>query len=150
MLNRPEYSQLNRINSSLFEFKPVPEELLTLYQWYEEGKIHKALANIMVQSKSEVIIANMLFERNISFRYDVPLFASDGTFYRPDFVIDWNGEEWYWEHLGLLNKEEYKNHWAAKKKWYDKHGFSKRLIVTDEKQGFDSTIINDIIRKHFS
>lgn len=148
-LNRPEYSQLNRINSSLFEFKPVPQELLTLYEWYEEGKIHKTLAEIMVHSKSEVIIANMLFERNIPFKYDVPLFAPDGTFYRPDFVITWNGEEWYWEHLGMLNKEEYRNHWEAKKEWYEKNGFSKRLITTDEKEGFDSKRIEQLIQKYF-
>lgn len=149
-LNRPEYSQLNRINSSLFEFKPVPEELMTLYEWYEEGKIHKTLAEIMVHSKSEVIIANMLFERGIPFKYDVPLFASDGTFYRPDFVIAWNGEEWYWEHLGMLDKEEYRNHWEAKKEWYEKNGFSDRLITTKEEKGFDSKRIDKIIKEHFS
>ena len=148
-LNRPEYSQLNRINSSLFEFKPVPEELTTLYEWYEEGKIHKTLSEIMVHSKSEVIIANMLFERNIPFKYDVPLFSPDGTFYRPDFVITWNGEEWYWEHLGMLDKEEYKNHWDAKKEWYEKNGFSARLITTEEREGLDSKAIEKLIEKYF-
>ena len=149
-LIRPESSQLNRVNSSLFSFSPVPEEMLKLYEWYEEGKIHRTLAQIMVQSKSEVIIANMLFERKIPFRYDVPLFAADGTFYRPDFVIVWKGEEWYWEHLGMLDKEEYKNHWEAKKEWYERNGFSKRLIVTDEKEGFDSTKIEQLIQENFS
>jgi exodeoxyribonuclease V alpha subunit len=149
-LNRPEYSQLNRINSSLFEFNPVPEELMSLYEWYEEGKIHKTLAEIMVHSKSEVIIANMLFERGIPFKYDVPLFAPDGTFYRPDFVIVWSGEEWYWEHLGMLDKEEYRNHWEAKKEWYDRNSFSDRLITTKEEKGFDSKKIDKIIKEHFS
>jgi hypothetical protein len=149
-LNRPEYSQLNRINSSLFEFKPVPEELTKLYEWYEEGKIHKTLAEIMVHSKSEVIIANMLFDRGIPFKYDVPLFAPDGTFYRPDFVITWNGDEWYWEHLGMLDKEEYRNHWNAKKEWYEKNGFSDRLITTKEEKGFDSKRIDKTIKEYFS
>jgi len=149
-LNRPEYSQLNRINSSLFEFNPVPEELMTLYEWYEEGKIHKTLADIMVHSKSEVIIANMLFDRGISFKYDIPLFAPDGTFYRPDFIIFWKGEEWYWEHLGMLDKEEYKNHWEAKKEWYEKHGFSQRLIITDEKEGINSKKIEQTIQNYFA
>lgn len=148
-LGRAEYSQLNKINSSLFEFRPVPEELLNLSEWYEEGKIHKTLAEIMVQSKSEVIIANLLFERGIPFKYDVPLYAPDGTFYRPDFAITWKGEEWYWEHLGMLDKEEYRNHWEAKKKWYEKHGFSKRLIATDEKKGIDSKKFEQIIQKYF-
>lgn len=148
-LLRPEHSQLNGINSSLFEFKPIPEELLNLSDWYEEGKIHKTLAEVMVQSKSEVIIANLLFERDIPFKYGVPLYAPDGTYYRPDFTITWNGQEWYWEHLGMLNKEEYRNHWEAKKEWYEKQGFSSRLIVTDEKGGIDSRKFEEIIQKYF-
>ena len=149
-LLRPENSQLNKINSSLFEFKPVPEELLKLNDWYEEGKVHKTLAGIMVRSKSEVIIANLLHERGIPFKYEVPLYAPDGTFYIPDFTITWNGEEWYWEHLGMLDKEEYRNHWEAKREWYKKHGFSERLIVTDEQEGIDSTKFEYIINKYFS
>jgi len=148
-LLRPEYSQLNKINSSLFEFKPVPEELLNLNDWYEEGKVHKTLAGIMVRSKSEVIIANLLHERGIPFKYEIPLYAPDGTFYIPDFTITWNGEEWYWEHLGMLDKEEYRNHWEAKREWYKKHGFSERLIVTDEREGIDSQKFEQIIQEYF-
>ena len=148
-LLRSEHSQLNKINSSLFEFKPVPEELLNLSDWYEEGKVHRTLAGIMVRSKSEVIIANLLYERGIPFKYEVPLYAPDGTFYIPDFTITWGGEEWYWEHLGMLDKEEYRNHWEAKREWYNKYGFSKRLIVTDEKEGIDSRKFEQIIQEYF-
>lgn len=148
-LLRLENSHLTRINSSLFEFEPVPDEMLSMSAWYEEGKIHMTLADKMVQSKSEVVIANMLTERNIRFRYDVPLYADDGTFYRPDFVISWGGEDWYWEHLGMLKDQRYKQHWATKQAWYEKHGFSDRLIVTDELEGIDSKAINDTIEKHF-
>ena len=122
---------------------------LNLHEWYEEGKIHKTLADVMVQSKSEVIIANLLFAKDIPFLYDRPLFASDGTFYRPDFTISWDGEEWYWEHLGLLNKKEYRDHWQKKEKWYKKHGFSDRIVVTDEKKGIDSKQFKKIIEKYF-
>ena len=55
------------------------------------------------------------------------------TFYLPDFTINWRGESWFWEHLGLMEKEEYKNHWAAKKAWYDKF-FPGRLLTTQESQ----------------
>lgn len=149
-LLRLENSQLVRINSSLFEFEPVPDEMLSMSAWYEEGKIHMTLADRMVQSKSEVIIANMLTERNIDFRYDVPLYADDGTMYRPDFVIKWEGEDWYWEHLGMLRGKKYKRHWVTKQEWYKKHGFSDRLIVTNELHGIDSKVIKEIIGKHFS
>lgn len=130
-MRRPESSHLARINSSLFMFRPVPLEMENLGAWYEEGKIHRTLADHMVRSKSEVIFSNMLFERNVAFRYEVPLFASDGTFYLPDFTINWRGEDWYWEHLGLMEKHDYSNHWQTKKAWYEKF-FPNRLLITNE------------------
>lgn len=147
-LRRPEKSHLLAINSSLFTFRPVPDEMLQIRSWYEEGKIHRTLAEYMVRSKSEVIIANILFDRNIPFKYEVPLFASDGTFYIPDFTITWNGEQWYWEHLGLLDREDYRNHWQTKKEWYEKH-FPGRLITTTESTTL-SKDTKDIVDKYFS
>jgi hypothetical protein len=147
-LRRPEKSHLLAINSSLFTFRPVPDEMLQIRSWYEEGKIHHTLANYMVRSKSEVIIANILFDRNIPFKYEVPLFAPDGTFYIPDFTITWNGKQWYWEHLGLLDREDYRNHWQTKKEWYEKH-FPGRLITTTESPTL-SKDAKDIVDKYFS
>ena len=102
----------------------------------------------MVQSKSEVIIANLLFAKDIPFLYDRPLFASDGTFYRPDFTISWDGEEWYWEHLGLLNKKEYRDHWQKKEKWYKSTGFLTGSSLPT-KEGIDSKQFKKIIEKYF-
>jgi exodeoxyribonuclease V alpha subunit len=102
----------------------------------------------MVRSKSEVIIANMLFDRDISFRYEEPLFAPDGTFYLPDFTITWQGEGWYWEHVGRLDSEDYRNHWETKKEWYDKF-FPGRLLVTHE-SGKLSKDAAAVIEAHFS
>lgn len=147
-LQRPEKSHLLAINSSLFMFHPVPDEMLQIRSWYEEGKIHHTLADYMVRSKSEVIIANILLDRNIPFKYEIPLFASDGTFYIPDFTITWNGKQWYWEHLGLLDKEDYRNHWQTKKEWYKKH-FHGRLITTTESATLSKDAKN-IVNKYFS
>jgi exodeoxyribonuclease V alpha subunit len=132
-IHRPESSHLVGINCSLFDFTPAPEgfELIRREGFFEEGKIHRALADVMVRSKSEVIIANMLFDRDIPFLYEKPLYAPDGSFYLPDFTIIWRGEKFYWEHLGLLVREEYKRHWDTKKAWYEKH-FPGRLVTTEE------------------
>ena len=128
---RPEQSALSAINSSLFDFKPVSETVLDRSSWYEAGKIHRALTDDMVRSKSEVIIANMLHERGVTFWYERPLKAEDGTLYLPDFTLQVRGEYVYWEHLGLLSKPEYKAHWDEKKAWYDQH-FPERLVTTTE------------------
>lgn len=130
-MRRLEQSRLLAVNASLFSFTPVPEALRRLGGWYEEGKIHSTLASFMVRSKSEVIIANMLFERDVPFMYESPLYAPDGTFVLPDFTIKAQGQEWYWEHVGMLHDESYRNRWETKRAWYDKH-FPGRLVTTLE------------------
>ena len=127
---RPEASHLIGINSSLFAFRPVPDEWLARRDWYEEGKIHKTLASIMVRSKSEVIIANLLTDRGVPFRYEVPLFAPDGTFYLPDFTVIFRGQEYYWEHWGNLS-ERYRKHRKEKETWYARF-FPDQLVTTEE------------------
>lgn len=147
-LRRPERSHLSLINSSLFELMPIPEELLLLNSWHEEGKIHRTLANHLVRSKSEVIISNLLFDRDIPFLYEAPLFASDGTFYLPDFTITWQGEKWFWEHLGMMDNPSYRNHQETKRKWYEQH-FPGQLLTTEE-SGNLSQEAAELIQKYFS
>jgi hypothetical protein len=130
-MRRPEMSHLLRINSSLFDFRTVPQPLLDMGSWYEEGKIHEALAGCMVRSKSEVIVANLLTKAETPFAYEVPLFAPDGTMYLPDFTIEWRGQKYFWEHLGMLERAKYRERWEEKQKWYEKH-FPGMLLVTKE------------------
>jgi exodeoxyribonuclease V alpha subunit len=147
-MRRLERSRLLRINASLFSFRPVPDDLRVLGGWYEEGKIHSTLTEYMVRSKSEVIIANLLFDREIAFQYETPLFAPDGTFYLPDFTIRWHGQDWYWEHLGRLEDEGYQNHWETKRAWYDAH-FPGRLVTTVDSGDLTKDAV-EVINIHFT
>ena len=146
-MSRPESARLGRINSSLFEFSPLPEAWVDLYPWYEEGKIHSTLTNYMVQSKSEVIITNLLAACGLTFRYDLPLFASDGTFFRPDFSIKYAGEDIYWEHLGRLDDAGYRNHWETKEAWYKKH-FQGKLVTTKDSPNLTADALK-ILKERF-
>lgn len=103
----------------------------------------------MVRSKSEVIIANLLHEREIPFDYEIQLRAPDGTMKLPDFTVRWAGEVWYWEHEGMLHDQNYKDYQSLKHQWYEKHGFADRLIVTTEGPGFDSQSAKGKIDKYF-
>lgn len=145
-LRRPESAQLDRINSSLFAFRPAPAELQMMWQWYEEGRIHRTLTGHMVRSKSEVIIANLLHDHDVPFDYEVPLRATDGTFYLPDFTVKVRGETWYWEHWGMLHNQQYRAHREKKLAWYQQHGFADRLVETEERTGFDSQEVLDLMR----
>lgn len=145
-LSRVEKSAVRRINSSIFNFHPLPEEFLYFSNWYKEGKKLSTLTNYLVRSKSEVIIANLLFEEGIPFEYETPLFAPDGSMYLPDFTVIFRGETYYWEHVGMLNKLDYNKHWKEKEAWYNKH-FPGKLIITYENDNLTKDA-KDIIDKY--
>lgn len=147
-MRRLEASRLRRISSSLFKFSPAPEALISIGGWYEDGRIHHTLADAVVRSKSEVIIANMLYERDIPFRYEQPLHAPDRSFYIPDFTITWRGTDYYWEHVGMLDRDDYRAHWERKRDWYRRF-FPGRLIITEE-SGELSKQTDEVIRRYFA
>lgn len=128
---RRENAQTPQINSSLFALHVAKSASRDRRGWYEAGKIHEALSGDMLRSKSEVIIANLLHDRKISFRYEEPLFAGDGTLKLPDFTVTWKGETFFWEHLGLLDLKDYAREWKKKREWYERW-FPGRLLTTEE------------------
>jgi exodeoxyribonuclease V alpha subunit len=128
---RPEQSALKLINSSLFTFQPVPEQLLKRDEWYKAGKVHSTLTADMVRSKSEVIIANLLHSKGIDFTYEKPLPAPDGSMMLPDFTIKVMGETFIWEHWGMLS-DKYRERMEEKKVWYQKHFPHYVLLETYE------------------
>jgi ATP-dependent exoDNAse (exonuclease V) alpha subunit len=142
-------SSIRRINSSIFEFNPLPDLIFGLStNWYADNKVIATLSEYFVRSKSEMNIANILKLKEIPFEYETPKFASDGSMYLPDFTIRWQGTEYFWEHVGRLDLPEYKQHWGTKKIWYDKH-FPGQLIETFE--GPDQTKqIAEILKLKFN
>jgi exodeoxyribonuclease V alpha subunit len=147
-LSKIEKSNIRKINSSIFEFVPLPDLLFALSSnWYEDQKVIATLSKYFVRSKSEMNIANILQLNNIPFEYEVPEFAPNGSMYLPDFTIKWQGKKYFWEHVGRLDLPEYKNHWETKQKWYDEH-YPGQLRVTYE--GTDQTTqIRDILKSKF-
>jgi ATP-dependent DNA helicase RecQ len=114
---------------------------------FKLGRIYQTLSGHMVRSKSEVIIANILFERKIPFEYEAELVV-DGDQFSPDFTIKWKGQTYYWEHLGLLEQEQYKSEWKIKEAMYKKH-FPGRLITTTESAVLSKTA-EGLVNQHFS
>jgi len=147
-LSKIEKSNIRKINSSVFEFSPIPDLLFALSgNWYEDGKVISTLSQYFVRSKSEMNIANVLHLKQVPFAYEVPLFAKDGSMYLPDFTIRWQGEEYYWEHVGRLDLPEYRNHWETKEAWYERH-FPDKLITTFE-SNMQSKDIENILKERF-
>ena len=134
-----------------------PSIIIYNNKYFDEYKIHKTLKGDLVRSKSEVIIANMLYnyekEGDIEYKYEEKVVLKDNSVKLPDFTIKTDlGDTWYWEHCGMMNDIKYKMDWEAKKKEYEENGIieGKNLIVTydDEKGGIDTTKIEELIKQY--
>ena len=119
-----------------------------------EDLIHNTFSGMKVRSKSEEIIANILFTNHIPFRYEAPLTLNGSTMY-PDFTIKnpKNNSYTYWEHLGLMDKKEYKDHAMEKISTYCDHNIipDVNLILTYEtqKHPLDSSWVQQLVMRNF-
>lgn len=115
-LTKPERSETARRNTNLFAAgvrrgSSVP---------YAEHLVHRTVRGELVRSKSEVIIANLLHAAGVDYAYERELTGSVvlGTVH-PDFsFIDPAGEVLVWEHLGMLDRDDYRTSWERRQAWY--------------------------------
>lgn len=124
--------------------EPTWKQLLD--EWYAEDYIGKEFqegaAVVLtekgerVRSKSEKILADFFYRRNILYKYEKPLYLKGyGTVY-PDFTFlsKKTGKEVYWEHEGMMDKQEYARSAVRKIEFYQKNDIypGDRLILTFE------------------
>lgn len=146
--SKPQQSILARRNTNLFEYS-VRKEAVSIP--FVKGLIHKTLSGVIVRSKSEVIIADALFNVGIKFEYE-KLIEENGHRCIPDFTFeDASGDTIIWEHLGLLDNPTYKASWEKKLKFYNSIGFKEgeNLFITLDHEGgrIDSNEIKVIVDK---
>lgn len=132
-LSKPDNSETARRNSNLFQ--PAVREQADLVP-YAVHLIHRTERGEMVRSKSELVIANILYHMGLKYDYERELTGTKvpGRIH-PDFsFIDPAGEVIVWEHLGMLSHPDYRRSWEWKLDWYQKNGFAlgKNLFVTEE------------------
>lgn len=95
--------------------------------YHPENLIHKTSFGLVVRSKSEALIAELLHAAGIPFRYDCELNirGRDGRFHRyyPDFtILTPQGNVIYWEHLGRLDDDDYaQGNFTRILDFYDNH-----------------------------
>jgi ATP-dependent DNA helicase RecQ len=117
----------------------VPKEYLDTIYTTDKG-------DDKVRSKSEVIIANLLYKNDIEYQYERPLvYEPSKNPIKPDFTITHNGKKYFWEHLGFIGDAAYDASWTFKLDIYETL-YKGRLLRTYE--GADITgSTNDIIQK---
>ena len=140
-LSRPEQSETARRNTNLFQSgarianDPVP---------YANHLIHRTEKGHLVRSKSELVIANMLYQNGIEYEYErVCEGENEPGRLRPDFSFATpDGDLIVWEHLGMLDHPDCKRGWEWKRRWYERNGYleGKTLFTSTERsrEGLDS------------
>lgn len=146
-----EYSDIARRFTNLFD---KPEIIEYKKRFYEAGLIHRTARGELVRSKSEVIIADALFDKGIDYEYEKELHLNEDGIKSPDFTIEdaESGSKFYWEHCGMMSDETYRRRWETKRMIYEKHGIieGKNLIVSYDKEdgSIDSQEIRNLINRY--
>jgi exodeoxyribonuclease V alpha subunit len=130
-LRNPQCSDTLLRNTNMFVLAVRPE---STDRYYPEHLIHSTRKGTMVRSKSEVIVADMLTSLGISYEYEQKLPSNDdqNDFRLPDFTVSYEGDTFYWEHLGMLSVPSYRQAWDRKRQWYEDNGFLDRVITSED------------------
>ena len=143
LISDEEYiDQWKRMNFEGKEFAEGTQEIYT-----ERGE--------RVRSKSEKIIADKLFLKNIPYHYERPIYLKGFGKVYPDFhCLNVNRrKEIIWEHFGMMDNPDYCNHACDKIKLYCQHGIipSVNLILTYETKQYPLSAdkVEMILREYF-
>lgn len=63
----------------------------------------------------------------------------------PDFVIQANGKTFYWEHLGMLDREDYSRDWRERRRAYDVAGLADNLLTSDDLAGIRADQLEGVL-----
>lgn len=130
-LRRPDCSDTGRRNTHMFSRAIRADDMPHPHLMALKHRTRKGDA---VRSKSEVVVADLLHSLGISYLYEEPLLSRSNPkdFRLPDFTASFEGDIYYWEHLGMLNVPSYREAWERKRKWYEANGYADRLITSED------------------
>lgn len=144
-LSDPEDVFINLPKDRTHLIKPFTPPYSKTPEIYKERTFHKYIAATSpfttkagekVRSKSELIIANSLFDENIPYRYELnTVLGEDENIMtvNPDFTVynTRTGETLIWEHFGMMDNQEYCVNALIKLENYARHNvFPGRNLIT--------------------
>jgi len=120
----------------------------------DQNSPYITLRKEIVRSKSEVLIADRLYNAGIPYHYEKPHRIGKNQTWYPDFSIlnKRTRTEFIWEHFGLVENPDYCSQMIMKLEEYSKNGYfiGKNLITTYESSQHSlSTEYIDRIIKEF-
>ncbi len=156
----PHRSETARRRTNLLsdcEMLEVPQPKGSIF--LQKGLIHRTQKGLPVRSKSELLIAEALQSAGVGFEYEKALTLAGQTRY-PDFTVEdeISGRTIYWEHLGMLDRPDYRASWERKLAWYRSNGIhlvneavegAPMLVVTTDsaESGLDMVEVARLIRE---
>ena len=160
------FSKHTKLRQKLIKPVHLPDETFAA-QWlslsyekksFAEDSLKYATARgDFVRSKSENIIADTLYRMSIPYRYEFPLElkTEDGRRIKlhPDFCCLnlKTRQEFYWEHFGMMDDQDYAEKAVAKLKLYAHNGIfpGRNLIISTESstQPLSTKVIEKIARE---
>ena len=135
-LASPENSETARRNTNVFTDAVRHADLGVPFAHH---LVHRTAKGLYVRSKSELIIANLLENEQVPFNYE-PVLRGEvtGGYKRPDFTfVSDSGDTIVWEHLGMLDRDDYRSGWETKRRWYAQNAFieGQNLFTSTETSG---------------
>lgn len=116
--------------------KWLEESFTPLSEYMPIGEALETRRGEKVRSKSELIIANALYEMDIPYKYERPLHL-EITIY-PDFTVlnKRTRQVFYWEHFGMMNDPDYVSKTMQKFDMYSSQGIlpGEGLLFTYESE----------------
>ncbi len=159
-------------DSVFLKLKPEQKNLIEPYvqnlnkkdleKWKNDFMTHRNIADnsslitkagTRVRSKSELIIAERFETYGIPYKYECAIFVGDKDVWFPDFTVlnKRTGQQYIWEHFGMMDNPDYCASAQFKIEKYSKEGFiqGKNLIVTTESSlhSLNTKYIDTIIEK---
>lgn len=119
---------------------------------FDAARLFEPEAGVKVRSKVEYIIYTHLKQARdagkLTFTHETPLdlpFDTRVVSVRPDFTIQSAGKTYYWEHLGMLDRQDYARDWRARRRAYETAGHLESLLTSDDLAGIGGDRIHGVI-----
>jgi hypothetical protein len=119
---------------------------------FDAVRLFEPETGIRVKSKVEYIIYTSLVRARdagkLAFAYEAPIdlpFGKRMVKVKPDFTIQTGGRTYYWEHLGMLDRQDYERDWRERRYAYEAAQLRDSLVTSDDLGGLKAERVEQII-----
>lgn len=116
-----------------------------------EDRNKSSSRGLLLRSKSEVLLAEKLYEHGVPFRYEESIRIGAYEL-GPDFTfLDSNGERFYLEYCGMMDDEDYIRKFLWKRQMYERVGISEwtnMIYIFEKNNEIHLDHIDEIIRNY--